>query len=151
MFSRNVLRLARTPARAFSTTAARPLAKIQLIGNLAASPELTATSTGHEIVKYSLATSSGPKENRQTSWWRVTAFIEAGARRDFLLGLEKGTLVYVEGDAKMDSWEDAEGKGRTALSIVHRELVRGAGAGWGGEANGGVGNVEILKRPSHEE
>jgi single stranded DNA-binding protein len=121
MFSRTILRHARPATRSFSTTPSRPLAKIQLIGNLAASPELTATSTGHEMVKYSLATSSGPKDNRQTSWWRVAAFVEAGARRDFLLGLEKGTLLYVEGDAKMDSWEDAEGKMRSALRIVHRE------------------------------
>ena len=123
MFSRQILRAARAPmtARAFSTTAPRPLAKIQLIGHLAASPELTATSTGHEIVKYSLATSSGPKDNRHTSWWRVTAFIEAGARRDFVLGLEKGTLLYVEGDAKMESWE-SEGEKKSGLGIVHRTL-----------------------------
>ncbi len=107
--------------RAFSVSAPRPLAKISLIGHLAASPELTATSTGHEIVKYSLATSSGPKDNRHTSWWRVTAFIEAGARRDFVLGLDKGTLLYVEGDAKMETWEGAEGEKRSGLGIVHRE------------------------------
>lgn len=52
----------------------------------------------------------------------MTAFIEAGARRDFLLALDKGTLVYVEGDAKMDQYTDAEGKERKALNVVHREL-----------------------------
>lgn len=31
------------------------------------------------------------------------------------------TLVYVEGDATNDKYEDAEGKPRTALSIVQRE------------------------------
>lgn len=56
----------------------------------------------------------------------MAAFIEAGARRDFLLALDKGTLVYVEGDAKMDQYTDAEGKERRALNIVHRELIRAA-------------------------
>ncbi|ELR09518.1 ssDNA-binding protein, mitochondrial [Pseudogymnoascus destructans] len=136
MFSRTILRVPRafatTPLRAFSTTPARPLAKLQLIGHLAGAPELTATSTGSEIVKYSLATSSGPRDNRQTSWWNVAAFIEAGARRDFLLALDKGTLVYVEGDARMDQYTDAEGKERRALNVVHR-------------------SVEILKRPTSTE
>ena len=127
--ARQLLRASRPAARAFSTTPSRPLAKIQLIGHLAAPPELTATSTGNEIVKYSLATSSGPRDNRQTSWWRVTAFIEAGARRDFLLNLDKGTMVYVEGEAKMDRFTDAEGKDRTALGIVHREFL---GLAWRG-------------------
>lgn len=57
----------------------------------------------------------------------MAAFIEAGARRDFLLALDKGTLVYVEGDAKMDQYTDAEGKERRALNIVHRELLRSVG------------------------
>lgn len=36
-------------------------------------------------------------------------------------GLACRTLVYVEGDATNDKYEDAEGKTRTALSIVQRE------------------------------
>jgi single stranded DNA-binding protein len=112
-----------TAARAFSTTTPRALAKIQLIGHLAGTPELTPTSTGNDIIKYSLATSSGPRDNRQTSWWRVSAFIEPGPRRDFLLALDKGTLVYVEGEVKMDQFTDAEGKERKALNIVHRECA----------------------------
>lgn len=150
MLTRTLLRAARLPTtRAFSTTPPRPLAKITLIGNLASPPELTATSTGRELVKYSLATSSGPKDSRVTSWWRVTAFIEPGARRDFLLALDKGTLVYVEGDARMDAYVDAEGREKKALGIVHREFCPG-GVWWDG-ANECAGHVEILKRPTPQE
>ncbi len=45
-------------ARAFSTTSARPLAKITIIGNLTDSPELIPTSTGRELVRYSVASNS---------------------------------------------------------------------------------------------
>lgn len=31
------------------------------------------------------------------------------------------TLVYVEGDATLDTYEDAEGKSKTSLNIVQRE------------------------------
>jgi len=61
-----------------------------IIGRLAAEPELTATSTGQEIVKYAVGTSHGPRDNRQTSWFRVASFVEPGPRRDHLLGLGKG-------------------------------------------------------------
>jgi hypothetical protein len=90
MLSTRLTSAAPIARRAFSTSRASQLAKIQLIGRLADTPELQATSTGNELIKFSLATSSGPKDNRQTSWWRITSFEKEGARRDFLTGLEKG-------------------------------------------------------------
>lgn len=80
----------RTTLRAFSTTPTRPVAKITIVGRLAAEPELTATSTGQEMVRYAIGTSYGPKENRQTSWWRVASFAPEGPGRDYLTRLEKG-------------------------------------------------------------
>lgn len=77
-------------ARAFSTSSPRSIARITIVGNLADTPELQATSSGREIVRYSVASNSGPRDNRQTSWFRVTSFAEPGSRRDFILSLPKG-------------------------------------------------------------
>jgi single-stranded DNA-binding protein len=63
---------------------------MQIIGRLAAQPELVNTSTGHDMVRYSLASSYGPKDNQQTSWWRVVSFQPASAQRDYVLSLPKG-------------------------------------------------------------
>lgn len=76
-------------ARAFSTSSPRSIARISIIGNLADTPEVFTTQSGREIVKYAVASNSGPKDNRQTSWFRVTSFVE-GPRKDFLLTLPKG-------------------------------------------------------------
>lgn len=81
-------------ARAFSTTPARPVAKITLIGNLAGPPELSATSTGREILKYAVASNTGRGENQKTSWFRVTSFENEGPRRDYFQSLPKG-CVYI--------------------------------------------------------
>ncbi|KAK4983182.1 ssDNA-binding protein, mitochondrial [Elasticomyces elasticus] len=66
---------------------------MQLIGRLAAEPELTATATGKELVRYALGVSTGPKSGetgeRATSWFRVVSFQE-GPQRDLLVGLPKG-------------------------------------------------------------
>ncbi|CAI7603147.1 unnamed protein product [Penicillium glandicola] len=117
-------------ARAFSSSPANSIARLTLTGRLGGEPELQATSSGQEIVKYNIATSHGRGENRQTSWWRITNFVAEGPQRDFVLGLQKGTLLYVEGDAKMSVWEDAEGQTRSALNVVQRTL-------------------EVLKRPDN--
>ncbi|RYP22945.1 hypothetical protein DL765_001403 [Monosporascus sp. GIB2] len=125
-------RLAVTPARAFSASARRDIAKITLVGNLAATPEVKPTSTGREYVEYAVASNEGSGEKRTTSWFRVATFTEEGPRRDFLTSLAKGSTVYVEGDAVMKSYTDAEGKQRSQLRIYQKSL-------------------QVLRRPSPHE
>jgi hypothetical protein len=84
-------------ARAFSTSAPRTagsFAKITLIGRLAATPELQATSTGREILRYAIATNSGPRDNQRTSFFNVTSFAPEGPQRDFVASLEKGYVLF---------------------------------------------------------
>jgi single stranded DNA-binding protein len=116
-------------ARTFSTTSPRNVARITVVGNLADTPELHQTSTGREVIRYAVASNSGPSSNRQTSWFRIATFTEAGPRRDFMLNLPKGSLVYVDGDATMSTYQDANGNSRSSLNIVQR-------------------NMEVLKRPA---
>ncbi|KAK3066049.1 ssDNA-binding protein, mitochondrial, partial [Teratosphaeriaceae sp. CCFEE 6253] len=63
MYSLRALPRAAHPSlRAFSTTAPRPLAKMQLIGRLADTPEVTPTSTGRDIIRYALGVSTGRRD-----------------------------------------------------------------------------------------
>lgn len=110
--------------RSFSTSIPRPLAKMQLIGRLADTPELMPTSTGRELVRYALGVPTGPRAEdgtRSVSWFRVSSFAE-GPQRDLLLSLPKGTQMYVEADAKMDTYNDQEGKPRVALNLLQRNF-----------------------------
>jgi len=119
-------------SRAFSTTSSAQLARLTMVGRLGTDPELTETGKG-EVIKYVVGTSHGPKDNRQTSWFRVASFAQEGTpQRDYLMGLSKGTLVYLEGDATMRTYEDADGKKQSALSLVQTKL-------------------EVLKRPQPKE
>jgi hypothetical protein len=77
-------------SRAFSTSVARPVARITIVGHLGDTPEVQVTSTGHEVVKYAVATNSGPKDNRKTSWFRIASFEPDGPRRELLRSLPKG-------------------------------------------------------------
>lgn len=89
---RSSLPRAALSARAFSTTVPRPLAKMELIGRLADTPELMPTSTGRELIRYSIGVSAGPRNengDRAVSWFRIASFSE-GPQRDLLLSLPKG-------------------------------------------------------------
>ena len=83
-------------ARAFSTSSPRSIARITIVGNLADSPEIHSTNSGREIVRYAIASNTGPASNRKTSWFRVTSFAE-GPSRDFLLNLPKGYVISRSG------------------------------------------------------
>lgn len=96
MFRPSALRpLARSalfsPARSFSTTPRANLARLTLVGRLGADPEAVTTSGGLPMIKYVVGTSYGPKDNRQTSWFRVVCFPQAGSPQENLMSsLEKG-------------------------------------------------------------
>ncbi|KAJ4304456.1 Mitochondrial Translation Optimization [Collariella sp. IMI 366227] len=124
--------VARPAARTFSSTAQRPIARITIIGNLADAPELRASSTGREYLRYAVASNSGQGDNRKTSWFNVHCFEPEGRRRDFFQSLSKGTdrtMVMVEGEASMANYVDNEGKTRQALNVTQR-------------------NIEVLRRPN---
>jgi len=87
-----------TLARAFSTTRPSQLARLTVVGRLGSDPEITTTKNGGEIIKYVVGTSYGPKENRQTSWFRVASFAAVGTPgRDKLMAMSKGYVYRIAG------------------------------------------------------
>jgi len=119
--------------RTFSTSRPSQLARMTLVGRLGTDPEVQQSANGTSFVKYAVGTSYGPKENRQTSWFRVANFSAEGSpQRDYVMGLGKGTLVYLEGDATMRTYDGADGKKQSSLSLVQTR-------------------IEVLKRPAPAE
>jgi hypothetical protein len=76
-------------ARAFSTTRPTQLARMTIVGRLGADPESHESANGRAYTRYVVGTDSGPRDNRTTSWFRVTSFAD-GPSRDYILGLKKG-------------------------------------------------------------
>ncbi|KAK4895027.1 ssDNA-binding protein, mitochondrial [Elasticomyces elasticus] len=110
--------------RAFSTTAPRPLAKMNLIGRLVDTPVLSPTSTGRDVIRYGIAVSTGPRGedgNRATSFFNIASF-QTGPQQEVLLSLPKGTQIYVEADAKMDTYQGQDGVNRTQLNLLQRNF-----------------------------
>lgn len=99
----------------------RQLSRLTFIGRMVNAPEPHATSTGTELVRFTVAVSHGKRENSPTSFWNVSSF-ETGSRRDFLLNLPKGTVVAVEADAQKASFKDQNGVNHYTVNLTHRNL-----------------------------
>jgi single-strand DNA-binding protein len=120
--------------------------KVILVGRLGKDPEIKSTAGGQTVAKFTMATDekftdkSGEKQER-TEWHNIVAW----ARLAEICGqyLRKGSLVYIEGSIRTDSWEDKEsGQKRYRTEIIAREmkmLDRKRDSG-GGEEGGGYGS-----------
>ena len=61
-----------------------------MVGRLGTDPEISDTNNGQQVIKYVVGSDYGPKENRQTSWFRVASFAQEGPSRNYIMGLPKG-------------------------------------------------------------
>ncbi|KAF3923699.1 hypothetical protein ABW20_dc0102739 [Dactylellina cionopaga] len=105
-------------ARLFSTTTSRAdLARVQVIGNIGTEPEISQTSAGSPMIKYSVASNLGSADKKTTQWHRVVAFNEPNPDR-----LAKGSRVFLEGDLRISTYDGEDGKKLTSVSIIQRSL-----------------------------
>lgn len=100
--------------------------KIILVGNLGADPELKRTPNQRAFCHLSVATNhvfkdqSGHRQQK-TEWHRVTVWGETAEHCARFL--TKGRTVFIEGRLETRSWEDKEGKKRSATDVVATRVV----------------------------
>lgn len=101
-------------------------AKISIIGNLGADPELKYTTDGKPRLEMRVATNerrksaSGEWEDK-TTWYRVIMFGERSVK--LAEWLRKGRKVYAEGRLQVDLYDSKDGEKRVALDILASEVV----------------------------
>lgn len=90
---RSLMQASSALPRTFSTTRASSLARMTVIGRVGTDPEeVSNRNSGTEMLRYSVATSYGPKDNRQTSWFKVVSFPSKSnpLTREKIMSLTKG-------------------------------------------------------------
>ncbi|KAI5379362.1 hypothetical protein J4E82_001876 [Alternaria postmessia] len=92
-----------------------------VIGRLGVAPEEVTISGDRTLVRYIVGTNYGKGDDKKTSWFRIASFVQ-GAQKDFLMNLPKGSLLYVDADARMETYLDAEGNKKSNLSLVARNF-----------------------------
>lgn len=97
--------------------------KVFLIGNLTRDPELTETSGGIKICRFSIAVNrnySGADGERKTDFFNCVAWrnlAETVARYT-----RKGIKVAVSGSIELRNYEDSQGIKRTGVDIVAQDV-----------------------------
>jgi len=97
--------------------------KCHLIGHLGRDPEVRYTTSGKSVAKFSLATSEGrSQEKESTAWHNIVVFGKAAeACRDYL---KKGNRAYVEGKISYREFvSDRDGQKRTITEILADRVV----------------------------
>ncbi|MBI4464441.1 MAG: single-stranded DNA-binding protein [Acidobacteria bacterium] len=128
---------------------ARSVNKVILVGHLGKDPDVSYTSSGQALAKFSLATNRRSKDKSgewkdETDWHNIVAW---GKTAEFCgQYLTKGRLVYVEGRIQNRTWEDKEGNKRYATDIVANDVIPLGGRGE--EAGGEPVRTAAAKRPA---
>lgn len=107
--------------RSFSTTPARNLAKISIIGTIGSDLEKRATSAGNPFIRYSVAVNKTVKGEKLTSWFNVACFTPSTI--DFMTTyLGKGARVFVEADVTVSPYEREDGSKATSWMLLQNNL-----------------------------
>jgi single-strand DNA-binding protein len=99
--------------------------KIMLIGNLGRDPEMSYTSGGIAVTKFSLAVnrvSKSPTGERQeeTEWFNIVAWRQLAETCNNYL--RKGQKVFVEGRLTQRKYTDRNNVERTAVDVVINDM-----------------------------
>lgn len=84
-------------------------------GNLGKDPELSTTPKGTQMLRFSVAVTSGWGENKKTTWVQCIKF---GKGCDSLADmLAKGSRVAITGEVELDEWEAKDGTPQKTLKV----------------------------------
>jgi single-strand DNA-binding protein len=116
--------------------------KVILMGNLTRDPEVRFTAGNMAICKFGIAVNRRFKDSASGEWKEEPTFVDVtifGARAEpFAKYHSKGKPCFIEGELRLDTWEDKNGGGkRSKLYVVANQWeVVGGGRG-DGERSGG--------------
>ncbi len=97
--------------------------KVILIGNLTRDPELTETSNGIAVCRFSIAVSrsyTGADGERKTDFFNCVAW--RGLGETVARYVKKGNKIAVSGSIELHNYDDNEGVKRTVVEIVVQDV-----------------------------
>lgn len=97
-------------------------------GNLGRDPELRATASGMAVCQFSVCVNDRRK-NQQGEWVDVPNWVDVtffGNRAESIHKyLAKGSLVFVSGRLRQNTWENKDGQKRSKLEVIGDDIQFG--------------------------
>ena len=128
--------------------------RVILMGNLTRDPELRYTQSNMPICKIGLAVNRRFKDGQSGEWREEPTFVDVtifGKRGEaFAKYHQKGKPAFIEGELRLDTWQDQQGQKRSKLYVVGNEwqFVGGGGRGGGGGGYDGGGGYQDAPAPA---
>lgn len=98
---------------------------VNISGNLTRDPELRTTTTGTNVLSFSVAVNDRRKNSQTGEWEDAPNFVDVtmfGSRAEALSRfLHKGSKVAIEGKLRYSRWE-RDGQTRSKLEVVANEI-----------------------------
>lgn len=97
--------------------------KVILIGNLTRDPELTETSSGVQLCRFTIAVARnycGPDGEKKTDFFNCIAW--RGLAETVARYAHKGNKISVVGSIELRNYEDSQGQKRTAVDIIAQDV-----------------------------
>lgn len=97
--------------------------RLSIIGNLTRDVELTQTSSGISVVRFSVAVNrryAGADGNHLTDFFNVSAW--RGLAENAAKFLKKGSKVYVSGPITFDTYKDKNGNNQTSATVTAEDI-----------------------------
>lgn len=116
--------------------------KVILMGNLTRDPEVRFTANQMAICKFGMAVNRRFKDAASGEWKEEPTFVDVtifGSRAEpFAKYHSKGKPCFIEGELRLDTWEDKNGGGkRSKLYVVANQWEFVGGGRGDGERSGG--------------
>lgn len=120
--------------------------RIILFGNLTRDPELSETTTGKSVCKFSIATNEKYGETEETNFFNITAF--GGQGEAIAKYLKKGRAILLEGRVKVSDFEKDGVKRRSWDVILNKFEFVSSGDRSEGESTSSESVVEKKSQPT---
>jgi len=91
--------------------------KVQLIGRVGSKPELRSTKSGRNVSNFNVDVSAGKDANGEyvSKWYGVTCWEAKADLAEKIVN--KGDLLFIEGNPEISSWTDKSGVEHNELSV----------------------------------
>lgn len=99
--------------------------QIQLLGNVGKDPELTVTSDGTPLTKFSLAVSKKSKSGEDTQWYNCTAWRTLAETIEKYV--TKGQMLFVQGELNLRTYTTKDGKTGFSMDVTVEKFAFAGG------------------------
>ena len=90
--------------------------QITIVGNVGSDPEISTSTNGIKMAKYSIAVTKKIKDEKKTTWFRIIQFRYSAEFAENYI--KKGMKILIVGEIEIDEYTDKNGIKQKSIQII---------------------------------